>query len=130
MSRRDPEDTGNTLVELLIVIVVLGILAAIAIPVYLSQKGRSIEAGMRSDLRATATLMETHFVDTSVYPSDLDVLLAEQDIDLHLSGNTVVTVELAEGEHYCLKAQNPAVTTALRYDNVAGGLLGVNEPCA
>src|SRR5512134_3110926 len=54
---------GFTLIELLIVVVIIGILAAIAIPKFASTKERSYVAKMKSDLRNLATSQEGYLVD-------------------------------------------------------------------
>jgi len=56
-----PFRPGFTLVEVLIVIVILGILTAIAIPKYTATKQRAYFAVMRSDLRNLATAQEAYF---------------------------------------------------------------------
>ena len=58
---------GFTLIELLIVVVVIGILAALAIPRFQSTKGKAYYAGMRSDLHNLTTAEEAYFYDHSAY---------------------------------------------------------------
>jgi prepilin-type N-terminal cleavage/methylation domain-containing protein len=55
--------TGFTLVELLIVVVVIGILAAIAIPKFQSTKGKAYLASVKSDLKNLSTAEETFFYE-------------------------------------------------------------------
>lgn len=60
-------DRGFTLVELLIVIVIIGILAAIALPKFVNTKERAFLGTMKGDLRNLATAQESYFYDNNTY---------------------------------------------------------------
>ncbi|HXT49289.1 MAG TPA: prepilin-type N-terminal cleavage/methylation domain-containing protein, partial [Gemmatimonadaceae bacterium] len=65
---------GFTLIELLIVVVIIGILAAIAIPKFASTKEKAYLASEKSDLRNLATSQEAYFSGNQTYSTDLSAL--------------------------------------------------------
>ena len=61
---------GFTLVELLIVVVIIGILASIAIPKFGTTKGKAYMAAMRSDLHNLTVAEEAYLYDNRIYTND------------------------------------------------------------
>src|SRR4051812_32874524 len=59
-----------TLIELLIVVVIIGIIAAIAIPKFNSTKGKANAAALRSDLRNLAMTEEGYYFSNLQYSED------------------------------------------------------------
>ena len=58
---------GFTLIELLIVVVIIGILAAIAIPKFAATKDKAKLASVKTDLRNMMTAEEAYFSDNATY---------------------------------------------------------------
>jgi general secretion pathway protein G len=70
-----PSEQGFTLLELMIVMVVIGILAAIAIPSYTAAVQHAKEAVLRSDLHVMRAAIDSYTVDKSKAPQSLDDLV-------------------------------------------------------
>ena len=68
--RKNNGRKGFTLIELMIVIAIIIILAAVAIPNYLKMTSRARTAAIQSDLKALATALETYKTDWGAYPPD------------------------------------------------------------
>lgn len=92
---------GFTLIELLIVVVIIGILAAMAIPKFQATKGKAYFAGMRSDLRNLTTAEESFFYDHSKYTTSLD------SMNMSVSQGDVVSVLEATPTGWSATSQNP-----------------------
>jgi type II secretion system protein G len=108
--------SGFTLVELLIVVVVIGILAAMAIPKFQSTKGKAYLASVKSDLKNLSTAEESFFYDHRSYSTDLDSLKAVS------SHGVVITVVTATASGWSATAYHPNSwphTCALFYGAVA-----------
>lgn len=103
MNRKESQrtaDRGFTLIELLIVVVILGILAAIAIPQFSSTKESSYDAMAKSDLRNLMSEQERHYVDYGQYASDLVE-----------SGSTDSTTAVFSGSSDLVIGQNMDITS-------------------
>ena len=94
--------SGFTLIELLIVVVIIGILAAIAIPKFQNTKGKANFAAMRSDLRNLTTSQEAYFYDHSMYSTRLDSLRFSPS-----HGDSLIITEATVGG-WSATASNPA----------------------
>ncbi|HKX51483.1 MAG TPA: prepilin-type N-terminal cleavage/methylation domain-containing protein, partial [Candidatus Binatia bacterium] len=58
---------GFSLIELLVVVAIIGLLAAIAIPQFLSYRAHAVDSQMKSDLKNAALAMDSYFAENKVY---------------------------------------------------------------
>jgi type IV pilus assembly protein PilA len=92
---------GFTLIELLVVIIIIAILAAIAIPMYLSQRQKGWNSNMQSDLRNAAVAEESYFTANSAYTGVIANLETE---GFNPSTNVTLVVASADAAGYCINA--------------------------
>ena len=92
---------GFTLIELLVVIIIIAILAAIAIPMYLSQREKGWNANIRSDLRNAAVAQESYYTDHDTYTTTEANLTAE---GFNPSADVTITYVVGSATRYCMSA--------------------------
>lgn len=92
---------GFTLIEVMIVIVIIGILASMAMATWQNRKTEAIVAGMKSDLRNLAAAEEAYYVDNKTYASDVD------DLAFRSSPEVVLTLQ-ADEDGWTARATHPA----------------------
>jgi len=120
------DNKGFTLIELLIVVVIIGILAAIAIPKFSATREKAYFAAMKSDLKNLASQQEIYYSDTYLY-SDVATNLAFTN-----SEGVLVTIAQSTGSGWSATAYHQALTTAegcaIWYGTVANTTLAPGAP--
>lgn len=93
------KDRGFTLIELLIVVAIIAILAAIAVPNFLEAQTRAKVSRVKSDLRTMATAMEAYYIDNNSYTKDnegaMDVTQTAITYDQRANGAIELTTPIA-----------------------------------
>lgn len=111
MSGRSPHSTslrsGFTIVELLVVIVVIGILAAITIVSYNGITSRAIETTIKTDLQTASTLLALDYAQNGSYPDD--AASVNGGTGLKASGDNTLTYH-KEYADFCVTGANPRLS--------------------
>jgi len=108
--------TGFTLLELLIVVVIIGLLAAIAIPKFANTKEKAYIASMKSDLRNLMTAEEAYSADSMAYTDQVDCSnppAAGSAPWCPSNGNTLDQLRLANGNKSGWTARETNANTAI-----------------
>jgi type IV pilus assembly protein PilA len=98
------EESGFTLVELLVVLVIIGILLAVAVPSYLGFKDRAKQGAAQANVRTAVPAVEAYFADTGHY-SNMALTTGDAPDTGGLTGidaGVTVTVVSAGASTYCI----------------------------
>jgi type IV pilus assembly protein PilA len=116
---------GFTLLELLVVVAILGILSAIAIPLFVTYRQRGYDARAISDLRNAANAEEAYFTDTGRYATCNDAACQSTLPDFRLS--PLVTIAMQADSSGRASFTGTATATGgsktFSWDSQSGGLV-------
>jgi len=107
---------GFTLIELLIVVVIIGILSAIAIPKFRNTKGKGYAASLKSDLRNLSASQEDYFYYNETYTPDASSL------NFATTNGVTLTIMEASPRGWSARTTHPAaapLTCAVFYGDAA-----------
>jgi len=114
---------GFTLIELVLVVVIIGILAAIVIPKFGTTREKAIIAGMKSDLRNLVTAEEGYLAVYATYTATIG------DLEYHATTATTVTIggASASGWSATAAATGSTRTCGIFYGTGTPPISGANE---
>ncbi|MFC4058210.1 prepilin-type N-terminal cleavage/methylation domain-containing protein [Planomonospora corallina] len=131
LQKRAHGDRGFTLIELLVVVVIIGVLVAIAIPVYMNYTKGAADKSAQSDVRSAITAVESYYtMNGNKYPDSatnqdkgfsLGTGAATQQVAVS-EGTTLTYVKDTGTNTYRICAKNGSGTGAVyQYDSAKGG---------
>ncbi len=125
---RTHETSGFTLIELLLVVVVIGILAAISIPKFSEVRTKAFYATLKADLKNLATLQDIYHNSNYSYSTN------QTDLEFVVSDGVTVTIGEATGTGWSATAAHaamPSQSCALYHGDAAAvapaTVVGVTE---
>ena len=116
-------EEGFTLIELMIVIAIIGILAAIAIPQFSAYRTRAYNSAAQSDLKNASTTQEAFYVDNQHYCATIADLTGAT-YGLYLSTNVSLTIVHGTTASYNMTAKHSSGSKYYTLSGPGGAITG------
>ncbi len=109
--KRRQSDDGLSLVELLVILIIIGLLASIAVPLYVDQRKKGHDADAKSDVNAIAKLVGSYVTDHDSLPtvtvSGRDVLLDGKSVASLSQGVVLGSLTGTTSANWCIDDKQP-----------------------
>lgn len=130
-SVRSPErdgESGFSLIELMLIVGIIGILAAIAIPASYEYRQKAFEDSVLSDVRNAASVEEAYFAENQSYiafgpvtgSGGTTAFQLSPGTDLRISNNVTLTGTLGADGSLEINGSHPGSTRVITYSTVMG----------
>jgi type IV pilus assembly protein PilA len=102
------DESGTTLLELLVTLTIIGILLAIAVPSYLGYEAKATVATAKSNLRVAIPAVEAYYHDHATYDASVMTLAALRAYDQGMSSE--ISVVSGTDTTYCIQSTHAGLS--------------------